>query len=392
MSVRKRKWRDKQGHTHERWMVHIAHTWPDGRKQTIRKVSPVQTKRGAEQYERQLRQLLISNQWKEHAKQQPPTLEAFVDEFIAYQATINKPSTIRRKRELLTNHLLPAFGKRRLDQIDERMIDRYKVDKLAQHTRRGTPYQAKSVNLHLKLLGRMLNIAKKWKLIREVPDIALLKERKSDFDFLDFDEAERFLQGVAEHAPDWYPYMVVALRTGLRVGEMVALRWREDIDLERARLTVNQSYGHDNGFDTTKNDKQRELPLTWDACEALHTQRARSTGPLVFTREGREAHDDKSVQYVIDKVTSRIGMRHLHNHVLRHSFASHAAMRGVPMKQIQEWLGHSSMATTMRYAHLAKGYGDELIKRLAPPCPATRPAKPRHKHSTRKPKRPNSSP
>ena len=55
MSVRKRRWRDKQGRQHEKYMVHIQHTWPDGRKQTIRKVSPVQTKRGAERYERELR-------------------------------------------------------------------------------------------------------------------------------------------------------------------------------------------------------------------------------------------------------------------------------------------------------------------------------------------------
>ena len=48
MSVRKRKWTDKQGRSRERWMVHIEHTWPDGRKQVLRKVSPVQTKRGAE--------------------------------------------------------------------------------------------------------------------------------------------------------------------------------------------------------------------------------------------------------------------------------------------------------------------------------------------------------
>ena len=60
MTVRKRKWSDKAGRQHEKWMIHIEHTWPDGRKQTIRKVSPMQTKRGAEQYERELRQQLVS--------------------------------------------------------------------------------------------------------------------------------------------------------------------------------------------------------------------------------------------------------------------------------------------------------------------------------------------
>ena len=114
MSVRKRKWRDKQGRQHEKWMVHVVHTWPDGRKQTIRKVSPMQTKRGAEQYERELRKQLVSGQWKEDAKQrrQTPTLAEFAEEFLAYQATLNKPGVLREKRTTLRLHLLPAFGKR----------------------------------------------------------------------------------------------------------------------------------------------------------------------------------------------------------------------------------------------------------------------------------------
>ena len=55
MSVRKRRWRDKHGHQRTSWMIHIEHTWPDGRRQTIRKVSPMQTTRGAEAYEREVR-------------------------------------------------------------------------------------------------------------------------------------------------------------------------------------------------------------------------------------------------------------------------------------------------------------------------------------------------
>ena len=83
MSVRKRKWRDRKGRQREAWMVHVTHTWPDGRKQTIRKVSPVQTKRGAEQYERELRRQIVTGQWEEGTKKETPTLKGFVDEFLA---------------------------------------------------------------------------------------------------------------------------------------------------------------------------------------------------------------------------------------------------------------------------------------------------------------------
>lgn len=99
-----------------------------------------------------------------------------------------------------------------------------------------------TINLHLKLLGRMLKVARRWRVITESPDIGMLKQRKTEFDFLDFDEAEAFLAGAAEHMPEWYPYLVMALRTGMRVGELVALRWREDVDLDRGRIRVQQSF------------------------------------------------------------------------------------------------------------------------------------------------------
>ena len=72
------------------------------------------------------------------------------------------------------------------------------------------------------------------------------------------------------------------------------------------------------------------------------------------------------VNHWIDQVCEHAGLRRIHSHVLRHTFASHAIMRGVPIRQVQEWLGHGSIVETMRYAHLAEGLGDELIKLLAP--------------------------
>jgi integrase len=115
-----------------------------------------------------------------------------------------------------------------------------------------------------------------------------VKERKSDFDFLDFEEADAFLRSLgigpsgSVHdggCPD-------------RVGEMVALRWREDVDLRRGRLVVQRSYSRERReFVSTKNDKIRELPLTGDAIEALRIQRDRTKGELVFPGEDGKVRD-----------------------------------------------------------------------------------------------------
>jgi site-specific recombinase XerD len=138
---------------------------------------------------------------------------------------------------------------------------------------------------------------------------------------------------------------------------------------------VQRSYSRKNGFSTPKNDKSRELPLAWDACAALRVHRELVTSELVFPGKDDKPLDDHATGYVIEKIMEKLEMRRIHNHVLRHTFASHAVMCGIPIRQVQEWLGHSNITQTMRYSHLAKSVGDEMIQRLAPdrapdPAPA----------------------
>ena len=168
--------------------------------------------------------------------------------------------------------------------------------------------------------------------------------------------------------------MVFAVRTGLRIGEIVVLRWNEDIDLERGRVRVQRSYNRDNGILTTKNDEIREVPLTWDAIEALKTQRER-VGPkceLVFPGPRGGLLPSQTSNEALKKIGAVIEMPSISNHKLRHTFASHAVMRGIPIRQVQEWLGHGDIHETMRYAHLSQSVGDEMIRRLAPPRDAAR--------------------
>jgi site-specific recombinase XerD len=92
---------------------------------------------------------------------------------------------------------------------------------------------------------------------------------------------------------------------------------------------------------------------------------------LVFPGKYDKPLDDHATVYWIEK----IGMRRVHNHVQRATLASHGVPRGIPIRKVQEWLGHSSITQTMHYSHLAKSVGDEMIQRLAPepesdPAPA----------------------
>lgn len=384
MSVYKRKWTGKSGRVRTKWMVHIKFKQADGGSRVIRRVSPVNTKRGAQAYERELREQLLpglhgkdetgtdtqnstntQNNTNTTVPLEVPTLGEFAEEFLAYQATLNKPTEIHAKRSILEHHLIPAFGDVCLDQIDVRAIDRYKVGKRSVLDHGGT-LKPKTVNNHLKVLSRLLRVACKWNLIDRVPQIELLRVPAQPFDFLDFGETERFLAAAREHEPRWYPYLLVSIRTGLRVGEMLALR-KTDVRLGKRQLRVELSYTKVGGVGSPKSGKAREVPLTWDAIEALEEQRQQwAKGPLMFPSQEGEVGSSASVGHFVSKVAKHAGLRHVHPHMLRHSFASQAVMRGVPIRVVQEWLGHADITMTMRYAHLAEGIGHELIGRLAP--------------------------
>ena len=322
----------------------------DGPRQRVRRRSPVQTKRGAEEYERQLRTTLLS---PPEDKKEVPTLNVFSREFLEnYCSTNNKPSELRMKRSTFKNHLRPAFGRLRLDRIGMREVERYKARKLKDGL------SPKTVNNHLTILRRCLVVAHEWALLEHVPQIKWLKVPKPEFDFLDFDEAPQL---VASADGEWPAMILVAVRTGLRQGELLALRW-DDVDLVGGRIVVRRSdwRGH---VGATKNGRTREVPLSAEAVSTLQGHR-HLRGELVFCHATGRPWTEKELRRPLYRACKRAGIRRIGWHVLRHTFASHLVMRGVALKAVQELLGHSTIEMTMRYARLTPDVRRDAVQQL----------------------------
>lgn len=171
----------------------------------------------------------------------------------------NKPTELRAKQQIIRGHLLPALGHRRLDEIDEPIVDRYRDGKIADGL------APKTVRNHLEVLRRALRIAHRRKLIASVPVIELPRKKKLEPNFLTFEEAEKF---VAEARDDWASVFLFAIRTGLRLGEIKGLRWR-DLDLDRNVLRVRQQRSDDDVITTPKSGHGRSVDLAWDVVEML---------------------------------------------------------------------------------------------------------------------------
>lgn len=136
-------------------------------------------------------------------------------------------------------------------------------------------------------------------------------------------------------------FVTTAFKTGLRVGELLALRW-EDLDLVAGRLVVRRTLWRDQEG-TPRGGRIREVPLSDDAIATLKAHR-HLKGPYVFCEADGARLTHSRVKDVVPWTCSKAGLaKRLTTHELRHTFASHLVMRGVALKAVQELLGHATI-------------------------------------------------
>ncbi len=325
--------------------------WVDFRHEHVRyrKKSPDNSKAGAEAYEAVLRgklargELLAFDQSDNRQKEQEQKFKDFAWQwFETYVKSSNKHSEISKKKYILRAHLIPFFGELRLNQIGTQQVDQYKSRRIKAGLVNGT------INNELLVLGTCIHTAQEWFGLEKIAKIKLLKYAPSKFDFLSREECYQLL---AHSDGVWREIIFTALKTGLRLGELRALSW-SDINWSNRTLTVRHSWcDYKKGLVTPKSNRERHIPLS-NELHGMFAQKKQRTG-FVFTTKKSQGFTKHWLNQKIADACKRAGMREITCHTLRHTFASHLAIAGVPLRAIQELLGHRDIQTTMRYAHLA---------------------------------------
>ncbi len=284
-----------------------------------------------------------------------PLFADFAEDFLEkYARANNKHSEYESKKTILNQHLAPWFAGLRMDEVGDEDVEAYKAAKLK------LGLSEKTVNNHLAVLGRMYTIARDWKRVSFSPRCKPLKLPAQEFDFLTFEEAQALLAAADGWDFFWSNMFALALNTGMRAGEILGLR---PCDIQQDKLVVRQAIVRGK-VTTPKSHKPREIPLNGKARAALLPLPCRPANDSAFAIAAGHELTYRMIQRALYRACKKAGLRLIGWHVLRHTFASHLAMLGVPIITIQQLLGHSSLNMTMRYAHLSPVQKIEAVNKL----------------------------
>ncbi len=340
---------------------------PDGR-QVQKKIGPAWsgrgrppsgyiTKRTAEAW---LRDLLVQVRRGELAGlvESDVTFREAAEEWLRFikEDRGRKPSTLVDYRSALNARLLPAFGDRTLESITADEIERWR--------RSLTGLSNRSKN---KLLIQLHGIFRRAQIVWNVSVNPLVRVEKhpmrSSGDIHVFSPEEVWALVRAAASEQDGALFVTAAFTGLRMGELLALRWR-DVDFAGSTLRVRGSYAG-GALTTPKSGKVRAVPLAPDVAAALAKLggRVHWTGEddRVFVGETGGYLDGSALRRRYKMALAAAGLRPLRFHDLRHTFGTRMIAKA-DIRRVQEWMGHSDIQTTMRYLHYAPHTEDaELV-------------------------------
>ncbi len=260
-----------------------------------------------------------------------------------------RPSTVADYRRELDHNLIPAMGKETpAASITARDIDAYREQLVAEGR-----LSARSINKRLIQLHAIFKRAQRVYGLPANPVAGAERQpepRSGDIRIVRPDEVELIAERIEE--PKYAAFIRIAAYTGLRLGELRALRW-DDIDWLRRLVHVRRSYTRTQEG-PPKSGKVRSVPLSDQAARLLEelSHRERWTGGehLVFVSSTGDRLDDSTLRKRFHEALADLGLPHARLHDLRHTFGT-LAVQAFPLTDVQAFMGHADIQTTMVYVH-----------------------------------------
>jgi integrase len=334
------------------WRYRRVLCLPDGTKPRISGTPAINKEWAAKQAEEDhVRRLLdAARKPKEQRREVPTFADWFCGRYMKEwcEGQQNKPGTVTEKESIYEHHLRVFLGPLRLDEIDVGVIQGLKAVLNKGGNRYGKPLSLKTRNNVLAVVSNALKYAEEVALIDEAPRIRPYKFERPEIECWEMDEWQRLLEAARNDGPGMTVAVLLAGDAGLRLGEVLGLRW-EEVDLVAERVSVTRQIRK--GVEgTPKGGRRRSVPVTEPLVSALRGLAHVRTGRVVCGVDGLPVLET-ALKHGIYRLCRRAGLQERSWHALRHTFATHAASFGVNPWRLQAWLGHTTINMTLRYVH-----------------------------------------
>ena len=255
------------------------------------------------------------------------TLAAFQEDYLAW-AEDHKESW--KRDELSLKHLMPVFGGLNLHQITKARVEAYMRDRKDEVT-------GPTVNREVACLRKILSFAVEQGHLEVNPlrGIKMFAESPARQPVLTPEDERRLLKA----SPEWLRWVIrLAIATGCRRGELLALRWRH-VDIANAALIIEDS----------KSGDSRRVPIHQDLMQELKARRGTPDGFVIVQDDGTPPHKDWVAHKFANVVKKlKLGIRY---HDLRHVAGTRLLTTGASLPEVATFLGHRTLTMARRYAH-----------------------------------------
>lgn len=270
--------------------------------------------------------------------------------------------TYKDYEAMLRNHLLPSLGPVKLHDIKPEHV-RHCIVEMSEKG-----LAPRTCNKVLMVCKMMLGRAEELERIPKNPasKVRAFRQPQTEMEFLNVSELRRLLDAAS---PKAYPIIATAALSGVRQGELLALRW-SDVDLEEGILYVRRSYRPETGFTEPKSKAgRRAIRICEELCIILFLtkqEQAATNDNLLFpSKTGTPLDHANLVVREFHPALARAGLRRIRWHDLRHTYAALMISLDTNMKVLQSWMGHSSIRVTMdSYGHLLPEAHDGIQAKL----------------------------
>lgn len=295
--------------------------------------------------------------------------------FCNYIRPSSKRRTCERYSEIIEKRLKVKLGEYELDELTPLILQRYITELIESgNMKTGKGLAANSVNGIITVIQNSLKLAYALGTIKEyaADKIRRPKTKEKEVTCFTLWEQKKIERAALSGKKTKWLGIVVCLYTGLRIGELLALEWK-DVDFQKGMLTVSKSRheGKDeNGryaqiVESPKTVSSRRcIPLPKQILCELRMLKRKSRSMYVISN-GESSIPVRSYQRSFERLLKKLDIPHKGFHALRHTFATRALECGMDVKMLSELLGHKDPAVTLRrYVHSLMEQKKEMMNKV----------------------------